>query len=90
MYAKRGGSRGGARGGFRSAGASKKTFNKKRSSPEDDEPAPASKKAKGDAEDEPLTPKLDTDDDRNPFIAVSVDIGFRVCRGRSTTLTIDS
>lgn len=66
MYAKRGGSR----GGFRSAGNSK-TFSKKRSSPEDDETAPASKKTRGDAEEESFIPQLDTDDDKNPFVAVS-------------------
>ncbi|KAJ4346612.1 uncharacterized protein N0V89_010543 [Didymosphaeria variabile] len=72
MYAKRG------RGGFRAAGSSKNTFSKKRSSPENDEPAPASKKAKGDAEDEPLVPQLDTDDDKNPFVALKANGTRRV------------
>lgn len=78
MYAKRG------RGGFRGAGSSKKTFTRKRSPSEDDEPAPASKKAKSNAEDEPFVPSLDTDNDKNPFIAVSPGIYHCACmRGRS-------
>lgn len=66
MYAKRG------RGGFRSANTTREPFNKKRASPSDDESAPAPKKAKNDAGDEPFVPKLETDDDKNPYIAVSI------------------
>ncbi|KAF1979829.1 PC4-domain-containing protein [Bimuria novae-zelandiae CBS 107.79] len=74
MYAKRGGSRGGSRGGFRGAGSGKKAFTKKRPSPdEDDEAEPASKKAKGDAEEEPLVPKLETDDENNPFVSLKAN-----------------
>ncbi|KAF9733417.1 hypothetical protein PMIN02_008851 [Paraphaeosphaeria minitans] len=72
MYAKRG------RGGFRSANTSKKPFNKKRASPSDDESAPAPKKAKNDADDEPLVPKLETDDDKNPFVALKANGTRRV------------
>ncbi|KAL1597138.1 hypothetical protein SLS60_008720 [Paraconiothyrium brasiliense] len=72
MYAKRG------RGGFRSAGSSKNAFSKKRSSPEDDEPTLPSKKAKGDAQDEPLVPQLETDDDKNPFVALKANGTRRV------------
>ncbi|KAF2445957.1 PC4-domain-containing protein [Karstenula rhodostoma CBS 690.94] len=72
MYAKRG------RGGFRSANTTKKPFNKKRASPSDDESAPASKKAKNDAEDEPLVLALDTDDDKNPFVALKANGTRRV------------
>lgn len=71
MYAKRGGSR----GGFRGAGGAKKSFGKKRAEPDDDESttnARSSKKAKSDADDEPLVPQLDTDQDKNPFIAVRI------------------
>ena len=72
MYAKRGGSR----GGFRGAGGAKKAFGKKRAEPDDDESttdARTSKKAKSDADDEPLVPELDTDNDKNPFISVRID-----------------
>ncbi|KAK7183296.1 transcriptional coactivator p15 family protein [Paraphaeosphaeria sporulosa] len=72
MYAKRG------RGGFRSANTAKKPFNKKRASPSDDESAPAPKKAKNDAEDEPLVPVLDTDGDKNPFVALKANGTRRV------------
>lgn len=67
------------RGGFRGggAGAFKKGYAKRRS-PEDEEDAPhASKKSKGDdnqAKEEDATsfaPKLGTDDEMNPFVAVS-------------------
>lgn len=67
---KRGGFRGGASSGF------KKGFAKKRS-PEDGDDAPrANKKSKAGNEDEeevdtPVVPKLQTDEDSNPFIAVS-------------------
>lgn len=74
MYARR--ARGGSRGGFRGAGNVKKSFSKKRPSPddEDDESArvePASKRTKTDIEDEPLVLQLRLDDDENPFVAVS-------------------
>ncbi|KAJ4336055.1 hypothetical protein N0V87_005635 [Didymella glomerata] len=65
------------RGGFRGGGggAFKKGYAKKRS-PEDEDDAPrASKKSKGDDEEEenapPFTPKLDTDDENNAFIALN-------------------
>lgn len=52
------------RGGFKAG-----NYNKKRSSPDDDDTAPpASKKAKG--SEEPLVPKLQTDDEGNSYIAV--------------------
>lgn len=66
------------RGGFRGGGggAFKKGYAKKRS-PEDDDDAPrSSKRSKGDDEEEdeedtaPFVPKLQTDDDSNPFVAV--------------------
>ncbi|KAJ4303264.1 hypothetical protein N0V90_002157 [Kalmusia sp. IMI 367209] len=75
MYAKRGGSRGGFRGGY-----TKKPFNKKRPSPDDDEPAPrehATKRARNDV-DETFKPQLDTDDDKNPFVALKANGTRRV------------
>lgn len=68
------------RGGFRGGGGGtfKKSYTKKRSSPDDDSAERASKKAKGDDDDEEgatlIIPKLETDDDGNPFIAVSMRI----------------
>lgn len=65
---KRGGARGGARGGF------KKSFNNKRSSPDDDDSAPrANKKAKGDEDDDslPIVPELKTDDNGDAFVALN-------------------
>ncbi|KAL1609480.1 hypothetical protein SLS59_000985 [Nothophoma quercina] len=65
---KRGGFRGGGGGGLN------KGYAKKRS-PEDDDDAPrASKKSKGDedeADTAPVVPRLQTDDDDNPFIALN-------------------
>ncbi|EMD66771.1 hypothetical protein COCSADRAFT_35260 [Bipolaris sorokiniana ND90Pr] len=60
--------RGGARGGF------KKSFNNKRSSPDDDDSAPrANKKAKGDEDDDslPIVPELKTDDNGDAFVALN-------------------
>jgi hypothetical protein len=66
------------RGGFRGGGGGvfKKGYAKKRS-PEDEDDAPrASKKSRADDDEEgvatPFVPKLDTDDEKNPFIAVSL------------------
>lgn len=61
------------RGSFRGGGF-KKSFSKKRSSPDDDDAVPqVSKKARGGGNDEAaaLVPELQTDDDNNPFVAVS-------------------
>ncbi|KAF2676309.1 PC4-domain-containing protein, partial [Lentithecium fluviatile CBS 122367] len=62
--------RGGARGGFKKSS----NFSKKRSSPGDDDDtgARASKKAKGGHEDEgaPFVPRLEEDDERNPYVAI--------------------
>ncbi|KAF9696833.1 hypothetical protein EKO04_005602 [Ascochyta lentis] len=65
------------RGGFQkaSSGGFKKGYTKKRS-PEDDDDAPrASKKSKGDGDEEedvaPLVPKLQIDDDKNPFVPIN-------------------
>lgn len=74
MYARRGGSR----GGFRGASTAKKPFTKKRAEPDDDDSTPrASKKAKDEADDEPLVPRLETDDNKDTFISV---------RGRNSTI----
>ncbi|KAJ4383607.1 hypothetical protein N0V86_001662 [Didymella sp. IMI 355093] len=70
------------RGGFRGGGGGvfKKGYAKKRS-PEDEDDAPrASKKSKADDDEEedatPFVPKLDTDDEKNPFITLN-DSGKR-------------
>lgn len=68
--------RGGARGG-----GFKKGFTKKRSSPEDDANAPrATKKAKGDEEDDslPVIPELKTDDNGDTYVGVSCTIRHRL------------
>lgn len=68
---KRGGSRGaGSSGGF------KKSYSKKRAAGDEDDAPRASKKSKGDEEEDeedaaPVIPKLQTDADNDPFIAVS-------------------
>ncbi|KAF2631501.1 PC4-domain-containing protein [Macroventuria anomochaeta] len=66
---KRGGIRGGGGGGF------KKGYAKKRSPGDDDDAPRASKKSKGDDDEEedaaPVVPKLKTDEDNNPFIALN-------------------
>lgn len=82
---KRGGARGGGSGGL------KKGYTKKRSL-EDNEDAPrVSKKSKGDDDEEedeaPLVPKLQTDDDNNPFIAVHLSAQPRNRKLTSTRST---
>jgi hypothetical protein len=66
---KRGGSRGGNSGGF------KKSFTKKRLAEDEDDAPSASKKSRGNDEDEedttPFVPQLHTEGDNDPYIAVS-------------------
>ncbi|KZM22297.1 uncharacterized protein EKO05_0000174 [Ascochyta rabiei] len=68
---------GSKRGGFRGAGTGgyKRGYTKKRSPNDEDEAPRASKKSKGDEDEEedtaPLVPKLQIDDDNNPFVAIN-------------------
>jgi hypothetical protein len=65
------------RGGSRGAASFKKGFTKKRAGSDDEESAPrASKKAKGDEEDDstPFVPELKTDSENQQYVGVSIPI----------------